>query len=635
MDRCTLKIFARAKGNLENSVIKISKDLHEISIPDPNDKNATLVFDYNSVFLETSQDEVFEITARPIIEHVLDGFDGLILAYGATGTGKTYTIFGPDSDKGLYFKSILTILEESNKISSQKDVEVSISVIELFGNNIRDLALYYKDPHAINTIISQQLDISEVNGRVFIPQACEIQIKTIEEAVGLIKQTNDLRISLEAKQGKYVSKAHTIVSIKVRQKYKTAAWDQYSESVLFLVKLPGSEKPKGRKGLEFSESLSISSSFHALSKCLSSINSVSSYFNDHKLTRILENSLKNNSCITIIATVNIEKHYNDETIRTLNFIEKCKAANFKSQKGEANNTDLTIKLLQDERAMLKEKQKKQETAQEEQLKKIVETLGIEFDIDTLLQATPGSKELQRLAIQKESVSKVDQLTKKNRDIEKKILENKKVIEKVKKMDFQTQEKYLRQVLEMKDELYRLKDSLEEAKAAHEYNIKSQVLTKTYELNDMFQNSQTLLQEKLTIMNKLPKSITSPIKLPNTEDVKKDAKDEVKKKYEYKIKEQETSNNLYIETTKKRFEMQLQQREKGLEDIFNEYEEVRKNKDRDIETIKKEIKGLFEVVKAQKTVINGIQSGVYNQNLGCIDFPESILPEFPTQKTFPK
>jgi kinesin family member 3A len=36
-------------------------------------------------------------TARPIVDKVLEGYNGTILAYGQTGTGKTYTMVG-DSD---------------------------------------------------------------------------------------------------------------------------------------------------------------------------------------------------------------------------------------------------------------------------------------------------------------------------------------------------------------------------------------------------------------------------------------------------------------------------------------------------------------------------------------------------------
>lgn len=39
-------------------------------------------------------------TSFPITQNVLEGYNGTIFAYGQTGTGKTHTMAGIDSDKG-------------------------------------------------------------------------------------------------------------------------------------------------------------------------------------------------------------------------------------------------------------------------------------------------------------------------------------------------------------------------------------------------------------------------------------------------------------------------------------------------------------------------------------------------------
>ena len=40
------------------------------------------------------QTDVYNLTARPVVESVLEGYNGTIFAYGQTGTGKTYTMEG-------------------------------------------------------------------------------------------------------------------------------------------------------------------------------------------------------------------------------------------------------------------------------------------------------------------------------------------------------------------------------------------------------------------------------------------------------------------------------------------------------------------------------------------------------------
>ena len=37
---------------------------------------------------------MYNLAARPIVENVLEGYNGTIFAYGQTGTGKTFTMEG-------------------------------------------------------------------------------------------------------------------------------------------------------------------------------------------------------------------------------------------------------------------------------------------------------------------------------------------------------------------------------------------------------------------------------------------------------------------------------------------------------------------------------------------------------------
>ena len=40
----------------------------------------------------STQDHVYNTIARPVVDGVLNGFNGTVFAYGQTGTGKTYTM---------------------------------------------------------------------------------------------------------------------------------------------------------------------------------------------------------------------------------------------------------------------------------------------------------------------------------------------------------------------------------------------------------------------------------------------------------------------------------------------------------------------------------------------------------------
>ena len=45
--------------------------------------------------MQSTQKEVYDVAAKPIIDSVLEGFNGTIFAYGQTSSGKTHTMQGP------------------------------------------------------------------------------------------------------------------------------------------------------------------------------------------------------------------------------------------------------------------------------------------------------------------------------------------------------------------------------------------------------------------------------------------------------------------------------------------------------------------------------------------------------------
>lgn len=68
-----------------------------------------LVYDWTA-----SQKNIYMDTAHPIILNVLEGYNGTIFAYGQTGTGKTHTMTGVESDqeqKGIMPRSFEDIFE--------------------------------------------------------------------------------------------------------------------------------------------------------------------------------------------------------------------------------------------------------------------------------------------------------------------------------------------------------------------------------------------------------------------------------------------------------------------------------------------------------------------------------------------
>ena len=58
---------------------------------DPNEP--AKMFTYDQVYdWNTEQIEIFNVTAKPIVQSVMQGYNGTIFAYGQTGTGETNSV---------------------------------------------------------------------------------------------------------------------------------------------------------------------------------------------------------------------------------------------------------------------------------------------------------------------------------------------------------------------------------------------------------------------------------------------------------------------------------------------------------------------------------------------------------------
>ena len=69
------------------------------------------LYKYDFIFDEkASQEKVYESTSYHLIPYILEGYNATIFAYGATGTGKTYTMLGEGDNIGIMIRTIKVLL---------------------------------------------------------------------------------------------------------------------------------------------------------------------------------------------------------------------------------------------------------------------------------------------------------------------------------------------------------------------------------------------------------------------------------------------------------------------------------------------------------------------------------------------
>jgi len=290
------------------------------SNPDPYEKH-TFNFDY--VFeCETVQPSVFEVAARPIVESVLEGFNGTILAYGQTSSGKTFTMQGDldtESLRGIIPRMVDYVFGKIGQASESMEFTVKASMLEIYNEKIRDLL----DPSKNN------LNVREDKQKgIYVDGLTEKSIGNESEVYTLMKEGNDNRAVGVTNMNAQSSRSHSIFHLSITMN----DLENFSckTGKLYLVDLAGSEmiSKTGAKGQTLEEAKGINKSLTMLGRVINALtDGKSAYipYRDSKLTRILQEALGGNSKTCLIITASPSMYNAAETLSTCRFGMRAKS----------------------------------------------------------------------------------------------------------------------------------------------------------------------------------------------------------------------------------------------------------------------------------------------------------------------
>ena len=100
---------------------------------------------------------------------MLEGYNGTLFAYGATGCGKTHTISGTTEKPGIIFLTMQELFERVKELEDEKTIEISVSYLEVYNETIRDLLV---TPTSTSKSVSLHLREDSAK-KVFIPGLSE------------------------------------------------------------------------------------------------------------------------------------------------------------------------------------------------------------------------------------------------------------------------------------------------------------------------------------------------------------------------------------------------------------------------------------------------------------------------------
>eukprot|EP00894_Picocystis_sp_ML_P002197 jgi/Pico_ML_1/52714/g3384.t1 len=274
------------------------------------------VFTFDSVLGEYASQEDLYKQVEPTVDHVLEGHNGCIFTYGQTGAGKTHSLLGRGGDpkeRGIVWRVLDKVWEEIDGNSSNR---MTISVVEMYCEKLRDLV----DPTRDNLPIKTTAETGAV-----IVGVSETSLTSKEKALEIINKANNNRAVSTTAMNQQSSRSHLILILKLQMHLQ----GKLRSCKLCLLDLAGSERQQksGTEGQQLEEAIQINKSLSALGNTIYALTDGKTShvrYRDSKLTRLLQDSLGGNSYTTLVLCCSPATFHASETLSTLRFGARAK-----------------------------------------------------------------------------------------------------------------------------------------------------------------------------------------------------------------------------------------------------------------------------------------------------------------------
>ncbi|KAF4674532.1 hypothetical protein FOL47_009058 [Perkinsus chesapeaki] len=303
---------------------------------------------------DVRQQCLFDHTAAPLLGAVVEGYSACLLAYGQSGSGKTYTLLGAgaaETGPGLDVPGVIpraaSELFRLLQCSRATRFEVCFSYLEIFHDHLEDLLAprqeggsgYHRkrlmDVHMHPTI------------GVYVSGLTLKPIESPTEVTALLRyglQTRALSCTSLSDRSSFT---HTIATLHVLQYLesdgKTGDKEVMLNSKLQLVDLAGSERMPGcteAKGRHTREGVMVNKGLHQLTLCITRLAAKAGHvarghgieadkihvpYRDSKLTLLLREALGGNTRTVMIACIAPTMGCLPDTISTLKLVERARS----------------------------------------------------------------------------------------------------------------------------------------------------------------------------------------------------------------------------------------------------------------------------------------------------------------------
>ncbi|GAB4855542.1 Kinesin-like protein KIN-14S [Ancistrocladus abbreviatus] len=338
-----IRVFCRCRPMNQDELANGSTSVVEI---DPSQENELHIisadsskkqFKFDHVFgPHDSQEAVFAQTSS-IVTSVMDGYNVCIFAYGQTGTGKTFTMEGTPENRGVNYRTLEELFRIANERSSIMMYELSVSMLEVYNEKIRDLLVENSNQPVKRLEIKQAAE-----GTQEVPGLVEAHVYDTDGVWELLRSGSRVRSVGSTNGNEVSSRSHCLLRVTV--KGENLVNGQRSKSNLWLVDLAGSERV-GRievEGERLKESQFINKSLSALGDVISALASKTAHvpYRNSKLTHLLQSSLGGDCKTLMFVQISPSGADIGETLCSLNFASRVRGIEYGPARKQADVNEL-------------------------------------------------------------------------------------------------------------------------------------------------------------------------------------------------------------------------------------------------------------------------------------------------------
>lgn len=325
-----IRLFCRVRPSLpsEPSVF-VQRDAFSIEIAleplcklmkhkekQPTDSPA---FSFDACWTPGSQAEVFT-DAKDLVQSAVDGYNITIFAYGQTGAGKTWTMYGPkESEKqGVCPRAVHELFEIMAKRKDDFEFSVTLSMYELYCKHFLDVL----DAKAKKTLRIR----TSPHGETYIENASEHRVHCVEEVRRLVDSGFKERHSRDTQMNIGSSRSHLFLCLRIISRCLLTGKQVCGK--MMLVDLAGSERMKrsGVEGDAAREAIEINTSLSALGDVIQALVRGDSHvpYRNHELTQVLQDSLGGTSKTLMFVNLSSAACDLEESLTTIRYAQRAK-----------------------------------------------------------------------------------------------------------------------------------------------------------------------------------------------------------------------------------------------------------------------------------------------------------------------